>query len=97
LFDANSRQPAWDFQVQETHILSPTKTNQFTATVSHYVAQFTAPQAEATFNFAQAFSGFGQNDFTSPNSGAASFPQGRNITQYQIIDDFLLDAWEPHP
>ncbi|HEX4785562.1 MAG TPA: carboxypeptidase regulatory-like domain-containing protein [Candidatus Sulfotelmatobacter sp.] len=88
LFDANSKQPSWDSQVSETHIFGPTKTNQFTATLSHYVAQFTAPQAEATFNYGQAFSGFGQYDFTSPNAGAASFPQGRNITQYQFVDDF---------
>jgi hypothetical protein len=88
LFDANSVQPSWDAQASETHIFGPTKTNQFSATLSHYVAQFTAPQAAKTFNFEQAFSGFGQYDFTSPNAGAASFPQGRNITQYQFIDDF---------
>ncbi len=87
-FDANSLQPSWDAQASETHVFGPTKTNAFTATVSHYVAQFTAPTAAATFNYAQAFSGFGQYDFTSPNAGAASFPQGRNITQYQFIDDF---------
>jgi hypothetical protein len=88
-FDANSLQPAWDFQISETHVISPTKTNSFTGTLSHYVAQFTAPQAAATFNYAEAFNepgGF--YNFTSPNRAAASFPQGRNITQYQFIDDF---------
>ena len=87
-FDANSLQPAWDAQVQETHVFGPTKTNSFTATLSHYVAQFTAPNAVSTFNYGQAFSGFGNYDFTSPNSLAPDFPQGRNITQYQFIDDF---------
>jgi len=88
-FDANSLQPSWDFQIQETHLLGQTKTNSFTGTVSHYVAQFTAPQAAATFNYQEAFNepgGF--YNFTSPNRAAASFPQGRNITQYQFIDDF---------
>ena len=89
LFDANSLQPAWDAQVQETHVFGPTKTNSFTATLSHYVAQFTAPTAAATFNYAQTFAeDQGIYDFTSPNNGAPSFPQGRNITQYQFIDDF---------
>ena len=89
LFDANSLQPAWDSQVSETHIFSPTKTNSFTATLSHYVAQFTAPQAAATFNYAQSFNEDQTiYDFTSPNNAITSFPQGRNITQYQIIDDF---------
>jgi hypothetical protein len=89
LFDANSLQPAWDFQLSETHLLGPTKTNSLTATVSHYVAQFVAPTAAATFNYESAFNeDQGIYNFTSPNSAAASFPQGRNITQYQIIDDF---------
>jgi hypothetical protein len=88
-FDANSLQPAWDTQVSETHVFGPTKTNSFTATLSHYVAQFVAASAAATFNYQQAFSeDQGIYNFTSPNADAASFPQGRNITQYQIIDDF---------
>jgi hypothetical protein len=88
-FDANSLQPAWDSQVSETHVFGPTKTNQFTATLSHYVAQFIAANSAATFNYAQDFVE-DQNiyNFSSPNAAAASFPQGRNITQYQFIDDF---------
>jgi Carboxypeptidase regulatory-like domain len=88
-FDANSLQPSWDAQVQETHVFGPTMTNSFTATLSHYVAQFTAPTAAATFNYAQVFNeDQGIYNFTSPNADAPSFPQGRNITQYQFIDDF---------
>jgi len=88
-FDANSLQPSWDSQVSETHVFGPTKTNSFTATLSHYVAQFTAPQAAATFNYQEAFNEDSTiYNFTSPNRAAASFPQGRNITQYQFIDDF---------
>ncbi len=70
-------------------MFSPNITNQFTATLSHYVAQFTAPTAAATFNYAQVFNeDQGIYNFTSPNADAPSFPQGRNITQYQFIDDF---------
>ena len=88
-FDANSLQPSWDSQVSETHVFGPTKTNQFTATLSHYVAQFTAPNAAALFNYQQVFNEDASfYNFTSPNGAAASFPQGRNITQYQFIDDF---------
>ena len=88
-FDANSLQPSWDSQVSETHVFGPTMTNSFTATLSHYVAQFTAPQAADTFNYQQVFNeDSGIYNFTSPNAAAASFPQGRNITQYQFIDDF---------
>jgi len=89
LFDAISPQPAWDAQASETHVFSSNKTNSFTATLSHYVAIFTAPNAAKTFNYAEAFSeGAGIYNFTSPNNLAPDFPQGRNITQYQFIDDF---------
>lgn len=88
-FDALSPQPAWDAQGQETHIFGPNATNSFTATLSHYVAIFTAPTAAQTFNYAETFSeDAGIYNFSSPNNGAPSFPQGRNITQYQFIDDF---------
>jgi hypothetical protein len=88
-FDANSLQPSWDTQLQETHVFTPNTTNSFTATLSHYVAIFNAPSAAATFNYAQVFSeDQGIYNFTSPNADAPSFPQGRNITQYQFIDDF---------
>ena len=90
VFDANSLQPSWDSQVSETHVFGPTKTNSFTATLSHYVAQFQqGSQAAATFNYAQVFNeDSSQYNFTSPNGAAYAFPQGRNITQYQFIDDF---------
>jgi hypothetical protein len=87
--DYNSLQPSWDSQVQETHVFGPTKTNQFTASLSHYVAQFTSTTAAGVFNYAEAFSeDSGIYNFTSPNRDAYAFPQGRNITQYQFIDDF---------
>jgi len=85
-FDALSKQPSWDVQVQETHIFSASKTNEFTAAGSHYVAQFAQNEqlALSTFpagiltNGSVPFSGFG---------GQYGFPQGRNITQYQFIDN----------
>ena len=39
-FSALSNQPAWDVQANEAHVFGPTKTNVFTASLSHYVAQF---------------------------------------------------------
>src|SRR6516165_4058951 len=40
-FDALSNQPAWDLQAQERHVFNSNVTNAFTASLSHYVAQFT--------------------------------------------------------
>jgi hypothetical protein len=86
-FDALSNQPAWDAQFQETHVFGPNTTNSFTAAASHYVAQFQqGPQAVATLPY--EIEGLSQpDDFTTFNAVEA-FPQGRNITQYQFIDDF---------
>jgi len=87
-FDALSNQPAWDVQLQETHVFSPTKTNEFTAAGSHYVAQFAQNESLALSTFPQALQ-FGGTTTLGPQAsnfinivGAQfDFPQGRNITQ----------------
>jgi hypothetical protein len=89
-FSALSNQPQWDLQLNEAHTFSPTMTNVFTAAGSHYVAQFAQNHqlANSTFPYAVITSGFGTSvPFTNMNQ-MYRFPQGRNITQYQFIDDF---------
>jgi hypothetical protein len=94
-FDALSNQPSWDLQLQETHVFSPTKTNEFTAAGSHYVAQFAQDEAKALATFPQSLQ-FGGDTILGPQTGGFAnivgaqfdFPQGRNITQYQFIDNF---------
>jgi Carboxypeptidase regulatory-like domain len=89
-FDAISHQPAWDTQFSETHIFGPTSTNVFLAAFSHYVAQFQqdAQLAGSTLPYGVATSG--AVPFTGLNSSAGSFPQGRNVTQYQFVDDITI-------
>jgi hypothetical protein len=90
-FDALSNQPSWDLQAQETHVFSPTKTNEFTAAVSHYVAQFAQNEALALSTFPQSLQFGGDTPLGPPNDIVGeqfNFPQGRNITQYQFIDNF---------
>ncbi len=92
-FDALSNQPSWDTQLNETHVFSPTKTNEFTASLSHYVAQFAQNESLALSTFPQAMLFAGDTPLGSPSlSGVVgrmeAFPQGRNITQYQFIDNF---------
>ncbi len=87
-FDAISKQPSWDWQANETHTFSSNKTNSFTASVSHYTAQFTQdqPLANNTFPYGVIFGGT-EVPLTGFNA-EYEFPQGRNVTQYQFIDDF---------
>jgi carboxypeptidase family protein len=88
-FNALSNQPAWDAQANETHILSANSTNAFTATASHYVFQFQQNEALALKTFPYDLSFSGSVPFTAFTL-LRLFPQGRNITQYQFIDDFTL-------
>ncbi len=86
-FDAISKQPSWDTQLNETHIFSPRATNSFMATLSYYRAQFTQNTALDLSIFPYGILTSGSVPFTGFN-GIYEFPQGRNITQYQFIDDF---------
>ncbi|MGC0776627.1 MAG: hypothetical protein WCD68_05445 [Candidatus Acidiferrum sp.] len=86
-FDANSSQPAYDYQADERHVFSGNKTNEFTATLSHYIAQFAQNTAAVQALFPYALNFYGDATFTAFNP-SYDFPQGRNITQYQFIDNF---------
>ena len=88
-FDAISVQPSYDMQFQETHIFSSRSTNQFTASFSHYVAQFAQDSALVQSTFPYQVVDSGAVPFSGFNS-QGSFPQGRNITQYQFFDDMTL-------
>ena len=86
-FNALSNQPAYDMQLNEVHIFGPRSTNSFTATFSHYVAQFSQNNAAAVAAFPYQVATSGAVPFSGFNP-LSSFPQGRNVSQYQFIDDF---------
>jgi Carboxypeptidase regulatory-like domain len=88
-FNALSSQPSWDWQANEVHVFGPRATNSFMATLSHYVAQFQQNESKALSTFPYDSSFGGSAPFTSFGL-LRDFPQGRNITQYQFIDDFTL-------
>jgi len=88
-FDANSNQPAYDYQVNLRHVFNGSMTNSFTATLSHYVAQFAQDVSAWQSEFPYGGVAFGfASGFSNINPQVSIFPQGRNITQYQFIDDF---------
>ena len=83
-FSAASYQPAYDGQFGWTHVFGPTATNQFSADLSHYQAIFTQ-EKPSLFPYAVIPLSFNLTE----NAGLVyDFPQGRNVTQYQFIDDF---------
>ncbi|MGB8889708.1 MAG: carboxypeptidase regulatory-like domain-containing protein [Candidatus Korobacteraceae bacterium] len=86
-FNAASYQPAYDGQGQWTHVLSPNATNNFIYAGSYYRAIFT--QGNCCAGFPMDVYPDGVN-LTEVGGLAFDFPQGRNVTQYQFVDDFSL-------
>ncbi len=83
---AASYQPAYDGQFGWTHIINSHTTNQFSADLSHYQAIFTQTNP-SVFPYSIISTGFNLGDPSGITSFAFDFPQGRNVTQYQFIDD----------
>jgi hypothetical protein len=96
VLNAQSVQPDYEGQVQWNHTLGATATNQFIVAGSWYSAIFKTKnmsQATALMPYDLFFSG---SQFYSPGSATgtseySTWPQGRNVTQYQVSDDF---AWQ---
>ncbi|HWY57446.1 MAG TPA: carboxypeptidase regulatory-like domain-containing protein [Terriglobales bacterium] len=95
-FNAISDQPAWEGQLTNTHIFSNSVVNQFIGSVFWYSAIFkqsNASLAAATLPYAiyDFDSPFG-NPSTAVMAGGEQnvFPQGRNVTQYQLADDVSI-------
>jgi outer membrane receptor protein involved in Fe transport len=84
-FSAASYQPAYDGQSQWNHVFSSNATNQFIMAGSYYRAIFTQENAKATFPFSVEGDAF---NLTTLGNASFAFPEGRNVTQYQLIDDF---------
>jgi hypothetical protein len=102
VFNAQSNQPQYEGQLNETHTFTPNLINQAILTGSWYSAFFlntNRAAALAAFPFelddnAALFSslGGGGNPLTGGGGGGGdwNFPQGRNVTQYGVVDDV---AW----
>ena len=96
LFNVQSPQPEYEGQLNETHVFSPTVTNQFVFAAIYYRAIFTNTSAAAANKIAPFSLFFISGDLA--NNGAATslggidfvFPQGRNVTGYQFVDDFSV-------
>ena len=90
LFNLGSTQPQYEGQLEETHTLSANAVNQFIASGQWYSATFNVPNFQAALQaqpFRLAFSG---GAFASLGRELNAVPQGRNVTQYQVGDDFSI-------
>ena len=87
-FNGQSNQPQYEGQFNEAHTFSATAVNQFILSGSWYSAIFqpaSLSAATALMPFRLSFAG---GAFYDLGRDLNDWPQGRNVTQYQIIDDF---------
>ncbi len=91
-FSAASYQPQYNGQGQWTHTFGSNATNQFVYAGSYYRAIFDQVDAAGTFPTQLYMAPLGFTSLGGPFGGAGEyiFPQGRNATQYQFVDDFSV-------
>ena len=98
-FNAVSNQPQWEGQLTNTHIINNNIVNQFIGSVFWYSAIFSqsnAALAQQTFPFGiQDFTGaignISAGNLVAGGGEQYNFPQGRNVTQYQLVDDVSIN------
>ncbi|WP_058187509.1 TonB-dependent receptor [Terracidiphilus gabretensis] len=98
LFSALSIQPEYEGQFNDSYVFSNTKTNSLTVAANWYTAYFgpanpAASLAELPVNFYYTDAGVdGSGVNAAPGLPSLGVPfyltQGRNVTQYQISDDY---------
>jgi Carboxypeptidase regulatory-like domain/TonB-dependent Receptor Plug Domain len=87
-FTMTSNQPQYEGQINWNHIFSPTKTNQLIISGMWYSAIF-GPQANpAQSLFPGTLENFDTSSWANMGGINYDFPQGRNVSQAQIVDDF---------
>lgn len=94
IFNAVSIQPEYQGQLNETHTFGPTLTNQFLLSATWYTAIFGPPDLASTLNAFPTTLSPGDASLGGPNGCGVTiggdnciWPQGRNVTQFQIGDD----------
>jgi hypothetical protein len=95
-FNANSVQPEWEGQFNETHTFSSFIANDLILSGLYYSALFGPPDFAAStkvFPTTVAFAdGLGFANIGGTNN---NYPQGRNVQQYQLVDDLSIQ-WKRH-
>jgi len=87
-FTMTSNQPQDEGQLNWNHIFSPTKTNQLILSGMYYSAIF-GPQATAAQSvFPGSLIDLDTNSWAYVGGIDFVFPQGRNVSQVQVVDDF---------
>ncbi len=91
IFNADSPQPQWSGQLNESHVFNPNVTNSFTFALLWYSAIFTDTQLAAANKLVPFSLFWAGSNLTTLGGIDAFWPQGRNVTNYQFIDDVSVN------
>ncbi len=90
VFNANSIQPTDIGQFGYTRSIGSHMVNQLLLSGSYYSAIFGPPNLSAALAAFPTTIGFADGDFAAVGGGDNVYPQGRNVGQWQVIDDFSI-------
>jgi hypothetical protein len=91
VFNADSGQPQNEGQMNWTHAFSPNVLNSFIMSGLYYSAFFkSVNQAAATAAFPYNIFNFDTSAWSNLGGENEVFPQGRNVTQAQFVDDLSI-------
>ncbi len=90
IFNAFSVQPQYSGQLGETHVFTPNITNQFTFAALYYSAIFTNQNLDASKALVPGTVAWIDGSFNLLGGLNYLWPQGRNVTNYQFIDDVSI-------
>jgi hypothetical protein len=88
VFDAVSTQPQYQGQFVETHTFGTSAVNQFILAGGWYTALFEPKNLSAALTAFPTTLTYGDSSFSLLGGLDYDWPQGRNVTQYQLSDDY---------
>jgi hypothetical protein len=91
LFNAQSDQPEYQGQLGWTHVAGANAVNEFKMSGQWYTAIFTNPNRAATLAAFPTTLALADGSISTLGGAIGEvFPQGRNVTSYQLVDDYSL-------
>ena len=102
LFNSTSDQPEYQSQVSWNHSFGTKAVNNLIAAFTYYSAIFNTTDRPASLAAYPTTLLLGDGTFANSFQGTAlgginfNFPQGRNVTQYQFVDDFSYTLGTKH-
>ncbi len=87
VFNAQSDQPDYEGQMEETHTFTPNLVNQFILSGTWYSAYFLSDNQPAALSAFPYDMELVDGSFNNLGNDELAWPEGRDVTQYQVNDD----------